>query len=276
VRLIDVHHLGRERVIGCWQVDDVLIDPGPESSLPSVLEALGDQEPRALLLTHIHLDHAGGAGALVRRWPQLEIYVHEVGAPHLADPRKLLRSAERLYGDRMRELWGEVLPIPEENLRPLSGGESVFSFDVAHTPGHASHHVSFLHQESGRAFVGDVAGVRIEPCELVLAPTPPPDIDIDAWLGSLRLVEQWRPGSLGITHFGVIPEPEEHLGDFRAELSTTAGLARELSEAEFERLLRDRMSSCDAETERVFVQTMPPPQQFLGLNRYWEKRRGAG
>ncbi len=116
MRLIDVRHLGRERVIGCWQVDEVLIDPGPESSLQNLLESLGDSEPRALLLTHIHLDHAGAAGALVRRWPHLEVYVHELGAPHLADPEKLLSSAARLYGDRMEELWGEVLPVPEANL----------------------------------------------------------------------------------------------------------------------------------------------------------------
>ncbi len=276
MRLIDVRHLGRERVIGCWQVDDVLIDPGPESSLGSLLQALGDQEPRALLLTHIHLDHAGGAGALVRRWPKLEVYVHEVGAPHLADPEKLLRSAERLYGERMQELWGEVVPVPEESLRPLSGGESVHGFEVAYTPGHASHHVSFLHADSGRAFVGDVAGVRIEPCELVLAPTPPPDIDIDAWLESLQRVQDWGPQSLGITHFGELPEPDEHLRSFRAELGTAAKLARELSEQEFERRMRERVATCDRETERALVQALPPEQQWHGLNRYWEKRREGG
>jgi glyoxylase-like metal-dependent hydrolase (beta-lactamase superfamily II) len=272
LRLIDVRHLGRERVIGCWQVDDVLIDPGPESSIDTLLDELAGAEPRALLLTHIHLDHAGAAGALVRRWPQLEVYVHEVGAPHLADPEKLLSSAARLYGERMQELWGEVVPVPEQNLKVLAGGETVFGFEVAYTPGHASHHVCFLHRDSGRAFVGDVAGVRIPPCEQVLAPTPPPDIDVDAWLTSLETVGAWQPKSLGITHFEAIEEPEAHLGDFRAELGAAAGLARELSAEEFERMLRGRMSRCDEQIQATFEQAMPPEQHWHGLHRYWEKR----
>ena len=272
MRLIDVRHLGRERVIGCWQVDDVLIDPGPESSLETLIEALGDWQPRALLLTHIHLDHAGGTGALVRRWPQLEVHVHELGAPHLADPAKLLSSAGRLYGDRMQELWGDVVPVPESNLKPLSGGEEVLGFRVAYTPGHASHHVSFLHESSGRAFVGDVAGVRIPPCDLTLAPTPPPDVDVDAWSNSIESIEEWSPESLGITHFESIADPQHHLQAFRAELGASAGLARELREEEFERMLRARMASCDEETEQVYLQAMPPEQHWPGLHRYWEKR----
>src|SRR5688500_12902919 len=151
MRLIDVEHLGTPRVIGSWEVDGALIDPGPTSSLATLIERLED-EPRALLLTHIHLDHAGAAGTMVRRWPELEVYVHERGAPHLADPSRLLASAGRLYGDEMERLWGEVAPIPEANLRPLAGGEQVLGFEVAYTPGHASHHVSYLHRPSGRAF----------------------------------------------------------------------------------------------------------------------------
>jgi glyoxylase-like metal-dependent hydrolase (beta-lactamase superfamily II) len=272
LQLIDVRHLGRERVIGCWQVDDVLIDPGPESALQTLIQALGDWQPRAVLLTHIHLDHAGAAGALARHWPQVEIYVHEVGAPHLVDPTKLLRSAERLYGDRMRELWGEVVPVPEPNLKPLSGGEEVLGFRVAHTPGHASHHVCFLHSDSGRAFVGDVAGVRIPPCSLILAPTPPPDIDVGAWVRSLDTVESWKPASLGITHFDAIEDPSAHLAEFRAELGAAAGLARELSAGEFERMLRGRMATCDEAAEQAFLQAMPPEQHWHGLKRFWSNR----
>ena len=271
MRLIDVRHLGRERVIGCWQVDDVLIDPGPESSMRNLLEAVGEGTPRALLLTHIHLDHAGAAGALVRHWPDLEVYVHEAGAPHLADPEKLLQSAERLYGDRMEELWGEVVPVPEQNLKVLGGGEDILGFDVAYTPGHASHHVCFLHRDSGHAFVGDVAGVRIPPCDLLLAPTPPPDIDVEAWLGSLEAVRAWNPRSLRITHFGQVDNPGEHLDAFGAELRGVAELARELTGDSFERRIRERMASC-GETEPVYVQALPPEQQFLGLDRYWQKR----
>ena len=132
-----------------------------------MLEALGDEQPRAILLTHIHLDHAAATGALVRRWPELEVYVHERGAPHLIDPSKLLASAERLYGDQMQRLWGEIVPVPEANVKVLSGGETVLGMRVAYTPGHASHHVCYLHEESGTAFVGDVAACRIPPSKLV-------------------------------------------------------------------------------------------------------------
>ncbi|MGH2928812.1 MAG: MBL fold metallo-hydrolase, partial [Solirubrobacteraceae bacterium] len=124
-RIIDLMHLGRARVIGCWQVDGVLIDPGPSSCLDTLLAALGDQRPRALLLTHIHLDHAGATGSLVARWPDLRVYVHERGAPHMVDPSRLYESARRLYGDQMERLWGEMAPVPESNLEVLSGGERV-------------------------------------------------------------------------------------------------------------------------------------------------------
>jgi glyoxylase-like metal-dependent hydrolase (beta-lactamase superfamily II) len=272
LRLIDVRHLSREQVIGCWQVGDVLIDPGPESSLENLMAELGEWQPRALLLTHIHLDHAGAAGTLARRWPEVEVHVHEVGAPHLADPTKLLNSAERLYGDRMQELWGEVAPVPEANLHTLSGGEELYGFRVAYTPGHASHHVSFLHLDSGRAFVGDVGGVRIPPCELLLPPTPPPDIDIEAWNASIDAVLDWRPASLGITHFDAVDEPEAHMEAMRAELDGGAERARKLGAEEFECDLRERMAGSGSEIEKVLVQALPPEQQWHGLNRYWEKR----
>src|SRR4051794_4986910 len=141
MRLVDVHHLGRERVIGCWEHDGVLIDPGPESTLETLLSGLGEGfEPRAVLLTHIHFDHAGASGAIVRRWPDLPVHVHERGAPHLADPGKLVKSATRLYGEEgMQRMWGEVVPVPEANLRVLTGGETVLGdYRVEYAPGHAS------------------------------------------------------------------------------------------------------------------------------------------
>src|SRR5918992_3653799 len=140
MRQIDVRHRGVEKVIACFEVDGVLVDPGPQSCEDTLLEALGGERPRALLLTHIHFDHAAATGALVRRWPDLEVYVHERGAPHLIDPSRLLASAERLYGEAMERLWGEIVPVPEENVRALAGGESVLGMRVAYTPGHASHH----------------------------------------------------------------------------------------------------------------------------------------
>lgn len=280
VRAIDVRHLGRERVICCWQVHDVLIDPGPESSCATLVDALDGEAPRALLLTHIHLDHAGAAGALVRRWPELEVWVHELGAVHLADPSKLVASAERLYGDEMQRLWGEIVPVPAANLRELRGGETVpfaGGFRVAYTPGHASHHVSFLHEESGRAFVGDVGGVRIPPGELTLPPTPPPDIDLEAWNASLSAVAEWRPESLGITHYGPIEPPFDQLATMRDRLTAWATLARALDAGAFEAHIRDEVAEAAPEegTAAAYLQACPPEQQWLGLERYWRRRGEA-
>ncbi len=273
MRVIDVEHLGHSRVIGCWQVDDVLVDPGPESSLPTLLEALGGEQPRALLLTHIHLDHAAATGAMVRRWPELEVFVHERGAPHLIDPAKLLASAERLYGDRMQRLWGEIVPVPEGNVKVLSGGETVLGMRVAYTPGHASHHVCYLHEESGTAFVGDVAAVRIPPAGLIVPPTPPPDIDVETWEESIGIVESWRPQRLGLTHFGAVEDPAEHLAAVRERLREEAQLARELSEQDYERRHRERVAAeVEPETAVELIQAVPPEYQWRGLNRYWSKK----
>jgi glyoxylase-like metal-dependent hydrolase (beta-lactamase superfamily II) len=279
MRLIDVRHLGRERVIGCWELDGILIDPGPTSSMENLVEALSGEAPRALLLTHIHLDHAGAAGSLVRRWPELPVYVHEIGARHLADPTKLLASAERLYGDQMERLWGEVAAVPERNLHPLSGGEEVLGFRVAYTPGHASHHVSYFHPPTERAFVGDAAAVRIPPSDYVVPPTPPPDIDIDLWEESIDRILDWEPASLGLTHFGEVSEPESHFEVVRDRLREQAELARQLTADEFERRLRERVNEeADPETAKAYLQAVPPEQQWLGLDLYWQRRaeRAAG
>jgi glyoxylase-like metal-dependent hydrolase (beta-lactamase superfamily II) len=273
MRVIDVKHLGRPHVIGCWEVDWCLVDPGPESSMETLLDALGDEQPRALLLTHIHLDHAAATGALVRRWPGLEVYVHERGARHLVDPSRLLASAEQLYGEEMERLWGEIVPVPEENVRPLAGGEDVLGMRVAYTPGHASHHVCYLHEASGTAFVGDVAAVRIPPSDLVVAPTPPPDIDVEAWIESLAIVESWRPERLALTHFGQVDDPIEHLETVRVRLREEAELAQVLSEQEYEHRHRHRVAeSADPITAEMLIQCVPPEYQWRGLDRYWRKR----
>src|SRR5919108_455845 len=227
MRQIDVLHRGRPKVIGCFEVDGILVDPGPQSCEQTLLAALGGERPRALLLTHIHFDHAGAAGALVRRWPELDVYVHERGAPHLASPERLVASAARLYGgeDGLRDLWGEVVPVPEERMHVLSGGETVLGFRVEYTPGHASHHVAYLHEDSGVAFVGDMAGVRIPPYDLTLAPTPPPDIDVEAWERSLDTIAGWEPETLALTHFGTAEDPAAQLAAVREALRWQAGLA---------------------------------------------------
>jgi glyoxylase-like metal-dependent hydrolase (beta-lactamase superfamily II) len=274
MRVIDVRHLGRERVIGCWEVDGVLVDPGPSSSVQTVIDALDGQRPRALLLTHIHLDHAGAAGTLARRWPEMPIYVHERGARHLADPARLLASAERLYGEHMEMLWGEVAPVPEQNLHPLSGGEEVLGFRVNETLGHASHHVSYFHPESGCAFVGDMAAVRIPPGNFVIPPTPPPDIDVEAWEHSIDKILDWGPDSLGLAHFGEVSDPDPHMQIVRVRLREQAERAKSGDAAEFERRLREDVEreAPDMETAEALLQAVPPEQQFYGLDRYWSKR----
>jgi glyoxylase-like metal-dependent hydrolase (beta-lactamase superfamily II) len=274
MRAIDVMHLGRPHVIGCWQVGDVLVDPGPESSVHTLLEALGAARPRALLLTHIHLDHAAATGALVRRWPDLEVYVHERGAPHLVDPSRLLASAERLYGEQMETLWGEIVPVPEANVRPLTGGETILGMRVAYTPGHASHHVCYLHEDSGTAFVGDVAAVLIPGTNLVVPPTPPPDIDVETWLESIAIVESWQPERLAVTHFGQIDSPPPHLATVRERLREEADLARGLDEDEYERRHRAlvAMRASTEEAAEELIQCVPPEYQWRGLARYWSKR----
>ena len=277
MRVIDVHHLGRDRVIGCWEHEGVLVDPGPESTLETLLSGLGEGfAPRAVLLTHIHFDHAGATGALVERFPDLPVWVHERGIRHMADPERLVASASRLYGeDGMRELWGAVVPVPEANLHVLSGGETVLGdYRVEYTPGHASHHVSYLHTPTGTALVGDVAGVRIPPYDMVLAPTPPPDIDVEAWERSIDLVAGWAPERLALTHFGdVSDDVPGHLERLRAVLHEEERMVAETSEEEFVAchvaMLEERTDPASAQ---VYAQALPPHHVWLGLHRWLTKR----
>jgi glyoxylase-like metal-dependent hydrolase (beta-lactamase superfamily II) len=270
--LIDLLHLGRPKVIGAWLLGDVIVDPGPGRCLETLLPMLERRPPRVLALTHIHLDHAGAAGSLLRRFPEIEVWVHERGAPHLIDPTKLLESAGRLYGEQMERLWGEMLPVPRERIRVLAGGESLGPFRVAYTPGHASHHVSYLHEPTGRAFTGDVTGVRIGEGN-VLAPTPPPDIDLEAWRSSLDLIEGWSPRSLAVTHFGAYDDVAEHLADLRAQLEKAEAMARDLDEPAFASLVRARVADSQPSERAAYEQAMPPEQSFHGLARYLRGRQ---
>src|SRR5262245_43565627 len=212
---IDLNFLGKPGVIATAVLKSVggvaLIDPGPSTTLEGLLKTLDAQgialrDVRQLLLTHIHLDHAGATGSLLRMNPEIEVYVHEFGARHLADPGKLVTSAGRLYGADMERLWGEVAPVPADRLRVLTGGEKLIAggreLEVAPTPGHALHHVSYFDRSSGVAFVGDVAGIRRGDDPYILPPTPPPDIDLEAWRKSADLILSWDPDTLFLTHFG--------------------------------------------------------------------------
>jgi glyoxylase-like metal-dependent hydrolase (beta-lactamase superfamily II) len=270
-REIDVHHLGNPLVICCFELDGVIVDPGPESSHRTLLEAIEDP-PERILLTHIHFDHAGATGALVRRWPDVEVWVHERGAPHLVDPSRLTASATRLYGDDMNRLWGEIVAIPEANLRVLSGGETIGPWRVAYTPGHASHHVSYYHEPTATAFVGDVGGVRVEGGPII-PPTPPPDIDIELWHASLDTVAAWEPERLAITHFGSYEDVREHLATMHEALDRWAALARETTRESYAAAMVAEMEHApDATAMQAFLQAMPPDTLWPGLDRYWSKK----
>jgi len=287
-KLIDVLQTGRERVIGVWDLGGAIVDPGPESRMDKLLAEL-TEPPRALLLTHIHLDHAGAAGALVERYPDLEVYVHARGTPHLVDPSRLLASATRLYGDEMVPLWGRVAPVPERNITALEGGERLTvagrELDVEYAPGHASHHVVFFDRTDGTAYVGDVAGVRIPPSDFVRPPTPPPDIDVEEWQRSIDLVERRHPARLALTHFGAVEAPRAHLEQMRTRLDDMAGLVRRLLDehgdtpaaveafvGEMRRLAAAASSDGSAAVLEVGA---PIEQTWAGMRRYWVKRAEA-
>jgi glyoxylase-like metal-dependent hydrolase (beta-lactamase superfamily II) len=280
-REIDVLFQGIPNSVCCHQIDGLLVDPGPESSVRNLFEALGDERPRGVLLTHIHLDHAGATGALIERWPDLPVWVHERGAKHVIDPSRLVASATRIYGeDQMAKLWGRIVPVPEENVRVLEGQGGLLEgpdgpiegFRWAYTPGHAVHHAAYLHEPSGTAFTGDVAGVRIGDGPPI-PPTPPPDIDVELWHRSIDLLESWKPKALAVTHFGTFHDAEEHLRTLRVNLDEIAEMARGVDAQTFEARMRERMEAT-GNTESYFA-AMPPDTLYAGLSRYFEKRDTA-
>ena len=274
-RIVDCIHLGRDRVIGAWEVaPGVIADPGPASCVENLLAGI-EAEPRALLLTHIHLDHAGAAGVLARRFPRLRVYVHAAGAPHIVDPERLLRSAGRLYGDELERLFGEVAPVPAERVIALRGGEVVEGCQVHHAPGHAGSHVVYFEPDSGDAFTGDVAGVRVPPSELVVAPTPPPEIDVEAWLESIRMLRGLDPRRLCMTHFGAGDDPPAQLDALAEYLRRAAEVSAGDDRDEFVAWLRAILAAEDEGVAARLRQAMPPEQLWLGLERYWRKRREA-
>jgi glyoxylase-like metal-dependent hydrolase (beta-lactamase superfamily II) len=295
----DLMFLGHPRVIATAVLQGpagvALVDPGPSTCLERLRGMLTEQgiaigDVRTVLLTHIHLDHAGATGTLVRDNPDIQVYVHERGAPHMVDPSKLMSSASRLYGDDMDRLWGEFLPVPQDNLQVLVGGERISAadrdFEVAYTPGHAWHHVSFFDRSSGVAFVGDTAGVRTGADLFAMPPTPPPDIDIDAWKTSVALIDRWQAETLFVTHFGPHGDPATHLASLVEHLDAIAALAKTIVERdvtdeervglftdEARRYLQRHMP--DTAAAALYDQAAPLWQCWLGLARYW-KKRGVG
>jgi len=296
--VIDLNWVGHPRAIACAVLRSenaaVLIDPGPASCISTLREQLAALGLRvadlnAILLTHIHLDHAGAAGSLVRENPALNVYVHEIGARHMADPSRLLHSASRLYGDAMGPLFGEFLPVPPSKLLPLSGGEVLqvagHRLEVHYTPGHASHHVTYLDPQEGTAFVGDTAGISVNGHPFILPATPPPDISIELWDASLDEIANLHPRRLFLTHFSYSDHAVEHLERYRERLhhwSERSGsiLAGGLDEDACIRKFSDEVAadaakylSPDELAHYSFAAALN--LSWMGLARYHRKRASA-
>ncbi len=291
----DLTFQGHERIVATAVLDGpngiALLDPGPSSTLPTLDAALeragiAPADITTIVLTHIHLDHAGAVGTLVRRRPGTRVYVHKTGVPHLVDPSKLIASATRLYEDRMAVLWGEVAPVPAEALVALEGGEQIDvggrRLDTIYTPGHASHHLSFFDPGSGVAFVGDTAGIKRRQGGYELPPTPPPDIDLELWRQSLALIDRWGADTLFLTHFGPSSPARAHLAAFGDHLEWLGGLARtalatcdtdEARELWFGDRLRHELRRRMGEAEALEYEVAGRfDLSYRGLARYWKKK----
>jgi glyoxylase-like metal-dependent hydrolase (beta-lactamase superfamily II) len=275
--LLDLHHQGAERVIGSYLVETrdglALYDCGPSSCIDRLHSALRQrglslQDVQHLLLSHIHLDHAGAAGVLVREHPLLQVHVSEVGAPHLVEPSRLEASARRLYGAAFDALWGELAPVPRESIRVVE--TNVLGLECFPTPGHASHHVCYL-AEDGTLYAGDAAGVRLQPDRTVLPPTPPPDFDFEAWNHTIDEIERRSPTRLALVHFGVADDPLPHLVELRDRLADWTGRVQEhATEQEFAVSARADLAAEGADVE-MYERAMPFWQSYAGLKRYWER-----
>jgi glyoxylase-like metal-dependent hydrolase (beta-lactamase superfamily II) len=276
---IDLLHQGCPRSIGCYVLDTedgpALFDCGPSTTVAALktgLEADGLQltDVRHLLLSHIHLDHAGAAGVLVREHPALQVHVSAIGAPHLVDPSRLERSARRLYGDSFDRLWGELVPVPEANVHVVS--ERVVGLECFPTPGHASHHVCYLDAD-GTLYSGDAAGVRIQPGRYVIPPTPPPEFDLALWQRTLDEMERRQPECLALIHFGVADDPHRHITDLRLELYDWAEFVQGgASEEEFIAYGRAELENA-GEDVSVYDVAMPLWQSYRGLARWAEQQQ---
>ena len=276
LRAIDLRFGSRPRAIGVYVVetDDgpALFDTGPTSTLPALEAGLagngtGLAELRHVLLSHIHLDHAGAVGTIVRAHPHLTVWVSEVGAPHLVDPTRLERSARRLYGAAFDPLWGELAPVPEANVRIAQG--DVLGWEAFPTVGHASHHVSYA--RDGVVLAGDAAGVRLPGSSFVLPVSPPPDIDVEAWHATVEAIRSRRPERLVLVHFGVHVDVAEHLDRLDRELDLWAGRVRD--GLDVDAFVAAARADAGAEGD-TYDSVAPFWQSWHGLRRYWDTRTG--
>jgi glyoxylase-like metal-dependent hydrolase (beta-lactamase superfamily II) len=274
LRLIDLNFGGAPHAIGVYLVETTdglaLFDCGPTSTLPALEAGLAEhglalEDLRHLLLSHIHLDHAGAAGPIVRRHPNLTVWVSKIGAPHLVDPSRLERSARRLYGELFDPLWGELAAVPEQNVRPAEG--NVLGWESFPTQGHASHHVSYF--RDGTLLAGDAAGVRMPGASYVLPVSPPPDIDVEAWHATAAAIRARKPERMALIHFGVHEDVETHLDRLELELDRWAARVRDgMDQEEFVAAAR-----ADAgEDASLYDRVAPFWQSWHGMKRYWDRR----
>jgi glyoxylase-like metal-dependent hydrolase (beta-lactamase superfamily II) len=279
---VDLVHAGLERCIGAYVVETdeglALFDPGPSSALDGLRAGLAEHghsldDVGHVLLSHIHLDHAGAAGTIVREHPHIQVHVSEVGAPHLVDPSKLEASARRLYGEVFDPLWGELTPVPRENVHVV--GEHVLGLECFPTPGHAWHHVSYLDDE-GTLYSGDAAGVRLTPSRFVLPPLPPPEVDLEAWEQAIEETARRSPSRLALVHFGVFEDVEGHLARLRETLERwSEWVGHGMDEATFAAAVRGDIEASDPDDADHYLTVVPAWHGYRGLERYWRKRREA-
>jgi glyoxylase-like metal-dependent hydrolase (beta-lactamase superfamily II) len=297
IAVIDTHHMGRAHVVATYALlgdEPGLVDPGPASTLPAVEAGLAAHgialsDIRHIVLTHIHLDHAGASGLILQRAPAARVYVHERGAAHLVDPSRLISSAAQLWGDKLEELWGRTEPVAPAAITTFIGGETVrlgaHTLRAHDAPGHAKHHLVWHDENSGGVFVGDNCGVRLPGVAFTRPATPPPDVDLEAWLRTLDTIASLRPRWLMLTHFGAFDDPAFHMADFRERLVRWAGVVRDglgsgLSEAEqiaaLDRLGAEEAASLGAPQQAALSQQSGDLSlSWRGLARYWQKRAGT-
>ena len=293
---ISLPFLDEHEIVGSYLLagenELAIIDPGPGSMLEALLASIREagfdpQNVTHILDTHVHLDHAGATGSLARLLPRAQVYVHSKGAPHLVDTSKVIASAARIYGERMQMLWGEIEATPAERLHTIEGGDILKiagrRLEVHYTPGHAIHHVIFFDAHSGALFAGDVAGVRLPGVDYVRPPTPPPDLDLEAWSDSISLIRSLRPDILYIGHFGAIRELGQHFGRLREQLAAWGdfvldamrkgkdeaeiiALLIEKTQPELQRVARDPHAISRYEIASNYAMTVQ------GYMRYWKKK----
>lgn len=292
---IDLLFLGQPGVVAAYLLkapgDAALIEVGPASTSHTLLAALKAHgvrldDVRHLLVTHVHLDHAGAAGVLAGHLPHAKVYAHEIGAPHLIDPARLVNSAGRIYGDLMERLWGTILPVPADRMVPLHDEQLLQvagrRLQVLYTPGHAVHHVVFRDLDDGSMYTGDATGVRMQGCAYVRPATPPPDLDLEAWDSSLSRLAALRPTAFYLTHFGRAGDTQAHIQELRSGLRSWERLVLEGMQAGWDHAAitlavqregeKELSHGADAGIARHYETASSYAMNVSGYERYLRKR----